>query len=1163
MANPVFDTTKCSVAVVEPLPSANLISDGSVPPAPSPIPDCGFTLPPVLPTNIPCQKVTVGGGDAQQTGEFDPTITVPELVVTLARDGQCGSDLHFNLKLPPVSCPIFTTGTQDFTLDPHGTTGTVDVTIEQPAETSCAFRVNASVVLPGAAIAGLITDQICPNFETGATTVTLDEDATDGGLVFDFTKPSGPSVCDFLVNATLTLPGAAIRSLIIDDIICPSFETGASTITIDAHSHTGEVTFDFNKPSGPSSCDFTVGIDLALPGAQIIDLVQAYISDTYGDISCPTFTSTSSSVTIDADDALGTVDFNFTRPNPAECDFNVSMALVLPGAQIASFYHDNLAPSFTTGAQGITLDPSATTGTLTVTLTQPGPDPRNYVINAMVVLPGEAIVDLITDQLCPTFAPASEALTIDPTATTGIVELDFIPSGGCSYTYALSVVLPGAAIVGLITDQLNPTFSQGGSTISVDPSSHAGSSDTTITQTSPGHYTITTSIVLPGAALFDALKNEFCPTFSDGAGSSVALDPHAAVGSVDVEIIKPDPNVCAFEVIPHVILPGAAIMALVNAGLCPTFEPGTQTLIVDNDAVEGELTVTISRPDPGVCAFVIDANVLIPLAGILGSTDFTNTVVHVVTTNTTIHDYFVALVVDVINGAGCPTISVPVGGATVAVDPTAVVPKLQLTAVKPNPASCAWNIEAHLTLPRYQIATPPLGGGGGAGSNGVMCSCAAITMPQNPANGIPTGAPFSIFGGVDAASRQCYLFTAPRDGTYTIKLERTLNPGCPLSLRTRPCCASPLDNYCNIPSSVPVFNSQGPCDPDCDMPQDVLNGCCPDGMWSTMFGNYVYAGGSGIFSMGYEDLAGRWSDAITNACNEGFVIDLQMHCTGTTMEFRAGRGGDWSEWTPANELHCCDFSVAFVVILPDSCRCFAGPVYFVVNKNCYIDTTTSTTCQPRIDFCCIERTMTACEEVIVEVYGGFSTDGAPAVPTTTTPAPCGPVGYELSVWEDPLATICTTTTESPGCATTTTTTTPAPTTTTTTTTTTTLAPGCPCPPSNCYSVTLPVLTNDSCNQCSFYAGTYTLTHTGAAGSFEWAVILPFACATVTGITLSYDSGTDTWNLGIGSGFALYTCPGASFSCGSGGDFALDGTDTWCSGWPLTLTLTGTSCAGGG
>ena len=100
------------------------------------------------------------------------------------------------------------------------------------------------------------------------------------------------------------------------------------------------------------------------------------------------------------------------------------------------------------------------------------------------------------------------------------------------------------------------------------------------------------------------------------------------------------------------------------------------------------------------------------------------------------------------------------------------------------------------------------------------------------------------------------------------------------------------------------------------------------------------------------------------------------------------------------------------------------------------------------------------------------------------------------------------------------------------------------------SFDLPTLTEASCGDCSSMSGAHAdMSYTLA--SCQWQNINSDSC-TALAIGNLFNTGGTNWELDIGD--AVYTC--SSFSCTTGGTFSYSSDGGSCTGWPGTITVTG-------
>lgn len=96
----VFDTTRCQVDPVTPIPDENLLKDPQVPEPPPDIPDCdGSDIPP-LPPEPPCPDLSAGRQELVYGGNYADN---PPKVVFEVKKGKC-CDFDFEIEID-IPCP--------------------------------------------------------------------------------------------------------------------------------------------------------------------------------------------------------------------------------------------------------------------------------------------------------------------------------------------------------------------------------------------------------------------------------------------------------------------------------------------------------------------------------------------------------------------------------------------------------------------------------------------------------------------------------------------------------------------------------------------------------------------------------------------------------------------------------------------------------------------------------------------------------------------------------------------------------------------------------------------------------------------------------------------------------------------------------------------------
>lgn len=119
----------------------------------------------------------------------------------------------------------------------------------------------------------------------------------------------------------------------------------------------------------------------------------------------------------------------------------------------------------------------------------------------------------------------------------------------------------------------------------------------------------------------------------------------------------------------------------------------------------------------------------------------------------------------------------------------------------------------------------------------------------------------------------------------------------------------------------------------------------------------------------------------------------------------------------------------------------------------------------------------------------------------------------------------------------------------------------------CWELTVAGVSNQDCTDCSLRNGTFTLSCSFCfCGRTSPTVTRCSESGDATGSlwALDYDGGTSEWTLSVastgGTGFeVIYTISAIDFDCVGTNEFTFDSSNSSCTNWPSTLTITPVSC----
>ena len=747
---PVFDTEKCDVAYVPPVPDIAL--DPTINDPPGPINDCQEFVPPPLPAPPPCPAITIGGGDDGGSVVMNCDVTEPSVSFTITRSSCCSFDFALAIEIPCPDLYVGDAAIEAFKTDDFDAVPTIsfDIVACPAPYDGCAFEFQIDISVP----------IFCPTLTVVSAEISTTDAASPPVLNFVVTKNAEDCSFDFEIE-------------IVVPVGCPTFEVASAVIdTTDALSPP-TISFTIVKPD-PDACAFEFEIEIFVPvGCPTLEVASATIDTTdalspptisftivkpdpdvcafdfeieiFVPVGCPTLDVGTTS--IETTDALSppTISFTIVKPDPDVCAFEFNLEIVVPVG----------CPTLEVGTTSIETTDALSPPTILFTIVKPDPDVCAFEFNLEIVVP----VGCPTLEVGTTSIETTDALS-PPTLVFTIVKPD---PEVCAFEFNLEIVIPTCVDLEITTTEIETTDEDSPPTLLFTVTKPVPEDcafefvleivipvcvpfftiDYTVATTSLyAAPTLTFTITkTPGCVyevVFDLVVPAGCPNLGVGSAEIGTTDPDSPP-TVDFSVEQPDPAVCTFLFYLDIVVPFCVpefeieytvattghyypptltftierrpdtciydvVFDLVTPAGCPTLGVGAAEIgTTDADSLP-TIDFSVEQPDPLVCAFLFYLDIVVPFC--VPDFDVTYTVATTslyampalefsVTRTPGTCNYAIEFALTV--PAGCPELTVNTSPVATT-DPDSPA-SLTFTVTQPNPAVCAWEFAFALTIP--------------------------------------------------------------------------------------------------------------------------------------------------------------------------------------------------------------------------------------------------------------------------------------------------------------------------------------------------------------------------------------------------------------------------------------------------------------------------------